>query len=93
MVYLEITLDIEAANRAAAANVYQRFKTPFLETVPGASMKTLLVRTEDVQVLHGFNQAEQAQAYLSSPLFNDDVVTALKPLLRSAPDIRIYAAA
>jgi len=53
----------------------------------------LLVRAEDVQVLHGFDSADQARAYLASTLFANDVVTALKPLLRGQPDIRIYAAA
>ena len=43
-----------------------------------------------MQVLHGFNTREQAQAYLSSDLFTQDVVEALKPYLNSAPDVRIY---
>jgi hypothetical protein len=53
----------------------------------------LLVRDEDVEVLHGFDTAEQANAYLTSPLFTSDVVGALKPLLDAAPDVRIYQAA
>lgn len=93
MVYLQITLKIPPHNRAAAAGVYQRFKAPFLETVAGARSKELLVRDADVQVLHGFGTAEQAQSYLTTELFNADVVTALKPLLDAAPDVRIYQAA
>jgi quinol monooxygenase YgiN len=93
MAYLEITLKIDSQNRAAAAAVYNKFKAPFLQKVAGAASKELLVRDEDVQVLHGFQSKEQAQAYLESPLFNDDVVTALKPLLQAAPEVRIYAAA
>jgi hypothetical protein len=93
MAYLEITLKIDLQNRAGAAAVYNKFKAPFLQKVAGASSKELLVRDEDVQVLHGFQSKEQAQAYLESPLFNDDVVTALKPLLQAAPEVRIYAAA
>lgn len=93
MVYLQITLQIAAANRPAAAGVYQRYKTPFLNTVSGARSKELLVRDEDVQVLHGFDSAEQAQAYLGSSLFTADVVTALKPLLGAAPEVRIYLVA
>jgi hypothetical protein len=50
----------------------------------------LLVRDEDVQVLHGFTTVAQAQAYLSSPLFMQDVVAGLKPYLNSAPDVRIF---
>ncbi len=93
MVYLEITLQIAPANRPAAAAVYQRYKTPFLTTIPGASSKELLVRDDDVQVLHGFDTAEQANAYLKTELFTGDVVGALTPLLDAAPDVRIYKAA
>ncbi len=60
--------------------------------MPGATSRQLLVRDEDVQVLHGFRSTSEAQAYLKSNLFNEDVVTALKPLLKANPEIRIYAA-
>jgi hypothetical protein len=90
MVHLQITLKIALANRPAAAAVYQRYKTPFLRTVAGARSKELFVRDEDVQVLHGFDTAAQANAYLESGLFTSDVVSALAPLLDAAPDIRIY---
>ncbi|PTL85776.1 hypothetical protein [Vitiosangium sp. GDMCC 1.1324] len=93
MVYLQITLQISPANRPAAASVYQRYKAPFLETIAGAKSKELLVRDEDVQVLHGFDTAQQASAYHKSNLFAADVVTALKPLLDAAPNVRIYQAA
>jgi hypothetical protein len=93
MVYLQITLKIAPANRPAAAGVYQRYKTAFLGTIAGAKSKELLVRDEDVEVLHGFDTAEQASAYLSSRLFTSDVVGALKPLLDAEPDVRIYQAA
>lgn len=79
MAYLQITLDISNENRAAAAGVYQKYKTPFLTTIEGATSKELLVRDEDVQVLHGFNTVAQAEAYLNSPLFTQDVVAGLKP--------------
>ena len=90
--YLEITLQIDETNRGAAAEVYARYKEPFLGTVDGALTKTLLVRAEDVQVLHGFETVENARAYLDSDLFKSDVVTALSPYLTSDPDIRIYEA-
>ena len=93
MVYLQITLKIAPANRPAAAGVYQRYKAPFLTTIAGAKSKELLVRDEDVEVLHGFDSAEQANAYLTSRLFTADVVGALKPLLDAAPELRIYKAA
>lgn len=93
MVYLQITLKIANANRAAAASVYAKYKAPFLNTIPGAKSKELLVREEDVQVLHGFATGEHASAYLQSALFTADVVVALKPLLDAAPDVRIYQVA
>lgn len=93
MVFLEITLKISPANRPGAVGVYQRYKAPFLQKVSGAKSKDLLVRDQDVQVLHGFETAPQASAYLESTLFNADVVTALKPLLDADPDVRIYQVA
>jgi hypothetical protein len=91
--YLEITLKVDEADRASAAGVYNQYKASFLESINGATSKELLIRTEDVQVLHGFETAEDAQNYLSSELFNNDVVTALKPYLKDNPDIRIYTVA
>jgi hypothetical protein len=88
--YLQITMKIAPANRLAAAGVYTRFKAPFLDTVIGAKSKDLLVRGDDVQVLHGFDTLDQATAYLKNPLFTADIVSALQPLLDAAPDIRIY---
>lgn len=93
MVYLQITLQIADANRAAAAGIYQKYKAPFLNTITGAKSKELLVRDEDVQVLHGFDTKENANAYLQSELFTADVVAGLKPLLGAAPDVRIYQTA
>ncbi|MBN8789815.1 MAG: hypothetical protein J0I84_22265 [Terrimonas sp.] len=91
--YLEITLKVDDADRASAAGVYNQYKAPFLENIKGATSKELLIRTEDVQVVHGFESAEDAQNYLSSELFNNDVVTALKPYLKDNPDVRIYTVA
>lgn len=93
MAYLQITLSISDENRNAAAGVYKKYKAPFLENIDGAVSKELLVRDEDVQVLHGFTSVAQAEAYLTSPLFTQDVVEALKPYLNSAPDVRIYTVA
>ena len=93
MVYLQISLKIRPDRRPAAAEVYSRYKAPFLTTIAGAKSKDLLVRDDDVQVLHGFDTAEQANAYLKTGLFTSDVVGALKPLLDAAPDVRIYQAA
>ncbi len=90
--YLQVTLEVANENRDAAGEVYKKYKDPFLTTVPGAQSKSLLVRKEDVQVLHGFSSMEAAESYLKSDLFNKDVVSALTPLLDAAPEIRIYEA-
>ncbi|MFE7331981.1 hypothetical protein ACFU8W_45315 [Streptomyces sp. NPDC057565] len=90
MAYLEITLQVDPTHRVAATGVYEKYKQPFLDTVPGALSKELLVRDEDVQVLHGFRTAADAQAYLASELFTRDVVGGLSPLLKAAPDVRVY---
>jgi len=90
--YLEITLDIKSENRENAGGVYAKYKEPFLTQVKGATSKDLLLRTEDVQVLHGFESEADATAYLSSELFENDVVRELKPYLESNPEIRVYSA-
>ncbi|QWV95123.1 hypothetical protein KP004_08080 [Geomonas oryzisoli] len=93
MAYLEITLKVSNENRPAAAGVYNKYKEPFLKQVQGAKSKELLVRDEDVQVLHGFATVADAKAYLQSDLFTHDVVTALSPYLDAAPEVRIYEVA
>ncbi len=91
--YLEITLKIKDENRAKAGAVYSRYKQPFLDGVAGAQSKDLLIRDHDVQVLHGFSSEENAQVYLATELFADDVVGELKSLLDAEPEVRIYSVA
>ena len=91
--YLQVIMTIDPENRAAAAKVYNDYRQPFLDTVEGALTKECLVRDEDVQVLHGFETAEQASAYLSSELFTTKVVPGLTPLFKADPDIRVYTVA
>ncbi|MFP6561972.1 hypothetical protein WJ542_27265 [Paraburkholderia sp. B3] len=93
MAWLQITLKIPEANRAAAAKVYREYKAPFLNTIVGAKSKDLLIREEDVQVLHGFDSVKNARAYLTSELFANDVVGELRPLLAAEPEVRIYQVA
>ncbi|RHX79309.1 hypothetical protein DLM76_14370 [Leptospira yasudae] len=90
--YLEITLKVDASDRSAAGEVYEKFRKPFLKQIAGAKSKELLLRDEDVQVLHVFANRKQAEAYLTSELFAKDIVSALKPLLKANPEIRIYSA-
>jgi hypothetical protein len=90
MAYLEITLQIKPEDRAAAAGVYSKYKPLFLADVPGAQSKDLLVRDEDVQVLHGFDSVAHADDYLASDMFTADVVRELGPLLQANPEIRVF---
>ena len=87
---LEITMKVSGANRAKAGAVYAKYKPPFLASVSGAKSKDLLLREEDVQVLHGFDSQASAESYLESKLFAKDVVAELTPYLMAPPEIRIY---
>ncbi|WP_371361992.1 hypothetical protein SRRS_32590 [Sporomusa rhizae] len=91
--YLEITMVINNANRPAAAKVYKDYRQPFLNQIKGALTKELLIRDEDVQVLHGFDSVENAKAYLDSEMFKNDVFVGLKPLWSATPDVKIYTVA
>ena len=90
MAMLEITLQTSGERRAAAAGVYSKYRQPFLDQAAGAVSKELLVRDEDVQVLHRFKTVADAKAYLTTELFKHDIVSELGPLLDAEPEIRIY---
>lgn len=89
--FLEITLKVDEKNRTAAGGVYVKYKEPFLSQIAGATSKELLMRDMDVQVLHGFETEEQANSYLTTELFSEDIVGELGPLLESDPEVRIYS--
>ena len=91
--FLEITMKIAPENRPLAGEVYAKYKQPFLSGIIGAKSKDLLLRAEDVQVLHGFDSKANAESYLKSDLFQKKVVPALTPYLMENPDIRIYECA
>jgi len=87
---LEITMKVADADRPKAGAIYAKYKPPFLASVPGAKSKDLLLREEDVQVLHGFDSQASAESYLESKLLAKDVVAELTPYLMAPPEIRIY---
>lgn len=89
--YLEITMVIRENNRESAAKVYNDYRDLFLSKIEGALSKQLLVRNEDVQVLHGFDSIENAKAYLNSEMFKNDVFVGLKPLWDKEPEVKIYS--
>ncbi len=88
--YLQITMKIKESDRQSAAKIYFDYREPFLSTIKGALSKSLLVRDEDVQVLHGFDSKEHAAAYLESEMFKNDVAKGLSPYFQAAPEIRIF---
>ena len=88
--YLQITLKVSDKNRSAAAGVYTKYLEPFLNTIPGATSKNLLIRDDDVQVMNGFSSKEAAEAYLTSDMFSKDIVGELGPLLDADPEVRVY---
>lgn len=91
--YLEAIMTIDPENRPAAAEVYTTYRQPFLDEIEGALTKELLVRDEDVQVIHGFDSIEHAKAYLESDMFTQKVAPGLQPTWAADPDIRIYTVA
>lgn len=91
--YLEITMVIKNENRSSAGKVFYDYREPFLNKIEGALTKDLLIRNEDVQVLHGFDCVENAKAYLETKLFKNDVATGLSPFWEEAPSIKIYSVA
>ena len=56
--YLEITLKVDPRDRPAAGEIYAKYKQPFLDQIPGATSKELLMR----DVLTGlYNRIVQGQ--------------------------------
>ena len=89
---LEITIKVAPENRAAAGAFCEKHDQPFLDDVPGTTAKRLLIRDEDVQVLHGFDSVAGAQAYQTSDLFTNHVLREPGPLLQGDPEVRNYSA-
>jgi len=88
--YLQITLRINAADKGAASSVYDKFQASFLDQIKGAISAELLIGEEYIQLLHGFETAEDAKAFLSTELYNNSVLVALKPLILDNPEVRIF---
>lgn len=88
--YLQITLKINTADKGAVSGVYNKFRTLFLEQIQGAISIELLIGDEYIQLLHSFDTAEEAQDFLSTELYNNDVLVAVKPFIVNTPEVRIY---
>ena len=83
-------MTINPENRPAAAKIYFDYRQPFLDNIEGALTKELLIRDEDVQVIHGFDSMEHARAYLETDVFKTKVAPGLQPTWAAEPDIRFY---
>ena len=68
-------MKVSENDRSAAAGVYTKYRQPFLDTITDAVSKQLLVREDDVQVLHGFASVAEAEGYLKSDLFTSIATT------------------
>ncbi len=88
--YLQITLKVNAVDKGAVSGVYHKFRALFLEQIQGATSIELLIGDEYIQLLHSFDTAEEAEAFLSTELYNNDMLVALKPFIVDTPEVRIY---
>ena len=88
--YLQIVLKVNLADRGELTNTYNKFKNSFLEQIKGATTHELLIGDEEVQLLYGFDNLEDAEAFLSTELYNNVVLVALKPLIFDNPKIRVF---
>jgi len=88
--YLQIVLKMNSSNRGELTSTYNKFKDLFQEQIKGAKTQELLFSDEDIQLLYGFDTFEDAEAFLSTELYNNVILVALKPLISNNPDIKIY---
>lgn len=72
-------MTINPENRTVAAKAYTDYLQPFLDIIEGAPTKELIIRDDDIQVIHGFDSIEHAKAYLDSNLFKNKVTAGLHP--------------
>lgn len=92
MVYLQITPKIAEANRAAAGGVYQEFKAPFPNTIPGASRRNCWCATRTCRFCMA-STAGRTRTLTCTASCPAGLVGGLEPLLNCAPDLRMYQAA
>jgi hypothetical protein len=70
--FVQVTLAIpESRREEAITRIFLPARQRFLDRSPGAVSMDLLVREEDVQLLHGFDTFENSRVYLDSGFFRD----------------------
>ena len=88
--FLQITLVVPTPKREEAiTKVFLPGRQRFLDRIPGAVTMDLLVREEDLQVLHGFDTMENASAYLKSPI-GKEILGQLAEISDGKPSIAVY---
>ena len=88
--YLQIVLKANSSSRGELTNTYNKLRDLFPEQIKGAKTQELLLSDEEVQLLYGFDTFEDAEAFLSTELYNNIILPALKPLISNNPEIKIY---
>lgn len=88
--YLLITLNVRTTDRGATSTIHDKFKSSFLDQITGGISTELLISQDNVLLLNGFANAEDANAFLSTELYNNGILAALKPFLLDNPKNNIY---
>ena len=91
--YLSVNMKIDSSRLPEVTKVYTNYWEKFLRTIHGARTKDLVIRNEDVQILHSFNSVEDAVGFLSSEMFQRAVFIDLQPYWNDELNVRIYTAA
>lgn len=91
--YLSVNMKIDSGKLPEVTRVYTSYWEQFLKTIHGARTKDLVIRNEDVQILHSFNSVEDAVGFLSSEMFQKAVFIDLQPYWNDELNVRIYTAA
>ncbi len=88
--HLLIRVKIDESRREEMIDkVYEPNRTRFLERISGAISKNLLVRPEDIAILHGFDTRESAEAYLQSSLYQQ-IVNGIADYQEENPSVALY---
>ncbi|WP_433900269.1 hypothetical protein [Sphingobacterium puteale] len=89
--YLQVTLKINNSDKGAVSGIYEKFRDSFIDQIKGATSIELLIGDGYIQLLHVFDTAEDAQAFLSTELYNNNILFALKSLMVDTPRVSIYS--
>ncbi|PUV23897.1 MULTISPECIES: hypothetical protein [Sphingobacterium] len=89
--YLQVTLKINNSDKGAVSGIFDKFRDSFIDQIKGATSIELLIGDGYIQLLHVFDTVEDAHAFLSTELYNNNILFALKSLMVDTPQVSIYA--